>query len=123
MKLELKHLAPYLPYGLKWKNLVVGKENEVIGLEVVKGELRIRTNDGLYGYHSEKMKPILRPLSELTKEDAVNFDYVDEEHLKRSVIVGHAPFDVFNELLKEHFDVFDLIKNGLALDINEINKK
>ena len=60
MKLELKHLAGYLPYGLKYKDIPKGFD----GIR----ELDIKTFD----WCLENGKPILRPLSDLTKEIEVN---------------------------------------------------
>lgn len=60
MKLELKHLAPYLPYGLKLVYLD-GSIRDLIYLD-----LQSLSRIGIY------CKPILRPLSDLTKEIEVN---------------------------------------------------
>lgn len=73
-KLELKHLTGYLPYGLKvqlldrkkfTKRIVVGCTN--------KGILRIG-DDGHHNWEAyfDKIKPILRPMSDLIKEINVN---------------------------------------------------
>jgi hypothetical protein len=62
MELELKHIAPYLPYGL-----MVGKyfENNFFS-----EEMDISTMASLF--NDTRKKPILRPLSDLTKEIEVN---------------------------------------------------
>jgi hypothetical protein len=146
MKLELKHLAPYLPYGLKCKSTTIlfGEEDNGVyemGLISMRGVLK---GTG---------KPILRPLSDLTKE---------EYHLKiKSWFINHAENDVkittydngnyigltatykmmgdvftdiiinsggindtdywlVQNLLKNHFDVFGLIEKGLAINKNTI---
>lgn len=71
-KLELKHIAPYLPYRLKCKVTDRGK--------IVISDLNAAYSDNSYAFmnivESEKgfdeIKPILRPLSDLTKEIEVN---------------------------------------------------
>ena len=59
--LTIKHLAPYLPYGLKMK--YESKSHESIkDLTCSSIEYMIATE------HHGKFKPILRPLTDLTKE-------------------------------------------------------
>ena len=75
MKLELKHLVGYLPYGL---NGLDGRYAcELIGVlnddPFLIGELRVEYNQDNIGYDFATIKlcsfkPILRPLSDLTKE-------------------------------------------------------
>ena len=79
-KLTLEILAPYLPYGLKvrvedYKCDYVGREfDEVIGFHQwdKSGLLWSVLTDGGAKPSVEKVKPILRPLSYLTKEIEVN---------------------------------------------------
>jgi len=74
MTLELKHLAPYLPYGLKFKseygievmyscrtNMLPKYENQVV-VSVNRVEEKTLRPD------VDGSKPILHPLSDLTKE-------------------------------------------------------
>lgn len=62
MKLELKHLAAYLPYELKmYYETLLGVKRHWI--------LRCGTISEAIVYQN---KPILRPLSDLTKEIEVN---------------------------------------------------
>jgi len=64
MKLELKHLSPYLPYKL---NCLCGKKIEVI--QGLRNETYFIDKGSNYSYgYIEDCKPILRPLSDLTKE-------------------------------------------------------
>lgn len=127
MKLELKHLAPYLPYGLN------GEDNSLlIGLLEFRVQL-IHEPTGSYGNCEIKdFKPILRPLSDLKESDF--FD----EHISLGLdtvfmwnnimsIVKHKqysllPQSLFKWLLENHFDVFRLIEKDLAIDINTLEK-
>jgi hypothetical protein len=128
MELERKHLAPYLPYGLKWKmEGFPGFEQQYFNTRV--------------DYSTKKMKPILRPLSDLTKEIEHNGEkFVPAESVVsfykgcRSGSDFKIVMDQFTKRLKEqilsydqvqklfewHFDVFGLIESGLAIDINTI---
>lgn len=128
MKLELKHVAGYLPYVLKG----VSKE-ENLGFEEVKGF-------SIYGKHNtvclitniddidlELFQPILRPLSDLTKE--IEEDVVVYNKLSRrsqSDFAYEEPsvlkwaYDDIQILLEHHFDIHGLIESGLAIDINTL---
>lgn len=136
MKLESKHLAPYLPYALQistddegedWVETVIGLNNEAI-----------ETSVGNYWNYT--VKPILRPLSDLTKEIEHNgekiipVEYVfGKNHNIREVkdiyIInknGYSfratglVYDQVQKLFEMHFDVVGLIDAGLAIDINTL---
>lgn len=152
MKLELKHLAPYLPYGLKiqWDDT-----KDIYGISF--GETNY--NDNLYSLETLVFtmegkdvlgwKPILRPLSDLTKEiehDGEKFVPVDwiEMNLRKGIDI-YKPLNpefpieitittndyshevelydgylIMQKLISWHFDVFNLIDQGLAIDINSL---
>ena len=137
MKLELKHLAPYLPYGLKMKY----KGGDAIE-EMEAHHLAIN-----YEYNfKDRFEIILRPLSDLTKkidlnkngdefcfmsvyfqvdgdeEDKYNIYGTIPEYWKHALKVGGRYWDYWQtEILFEyHFDVFGLIEKGLAIDINTL---
>lgn len=128
-KLELKHLAPYLPYGLKFLT-VFDKQTPKL-LTGICGNI-IYYEDHEKWIAIDAIKPILRPLSDL--ED--NHCYVDqmEEDVNHSISYHNGlfsdltadDFDIkwlpqvsFNWLVKNHFDVFDLIPAGLAISYKE----
>src|SRR6478735_6118164 len=126
MKLELKHLAGYLPYGLKG---ISTEEN--LGIEIVKGYSIYGKNDTIClatnvdDIDLELFKPILRPLSDLTKEDlhifSVDFRIAiksgDKFYVEHYITLSEAEW-----LYENHFDIYGLIKNNLAIDINTLNK-
>jgi hypothetical protein len=125
MKLELKHLAPYLPYGLK----VVHKLDSSIIYELnyylkVKGN-RFRKDHWTIEEVLEYGKPILRPLSDFIGEE----DIVDEMTHNELLMMGNnidlverLSYDVVKLMFKNHFDVFGLIGKGLAININTLEK-
>jgi hypothetical protein len=138
-ELELKHIAPYLPYGLK------GTDNESIytlkfGLwEHISATLECGRSIGFNFLETDffSIKPILRPLSDLTKEIEIEGKkFVPIKILKNEYFVKEIDFfDVFNsneaeigiymksidytimpalysvyqKLFEWHFDVFGLI--------------
>jgi hypothetical protein len=128
-QLTLEHLAPYLPYKLRildgWGDI---REMKYTHLD----------DDGNSG-NIFGIKPILRPLSDLTKkiEDNRNkfvpINYINQHYLKCTIdkdgIVNDGidkyeilflPYCLIKELLQLHFDVFGLIEKGLAIDINTL---
>ena len=146
MKLEFKHLAPYSPYKL---NYFIDFEDgdvavyEMIGLFSDSGEVYL---DGYEAnLDSTNCKPILRPLSDLTKEievDGCKFVPImvlelDSHTLSVNQYSNHLEIrgvesnewtyaiDVYTEIMCKlfewHFDVFGLIEKGLAMDINTLN--
>ncbi|MDR2274324.1 MAG: hypothetical protein LBF27_25680 [Sphingobacterium sp.] len=181
--LTLEHLAPYLPYGLKVVSKINNYSYTLLG--ACKDEILIQ--DDLNGWYATNIfKPILRPLSELTKEiehNGVSFlpllllakvedyqnNYLDDdesgipiigkdvsdfdmgsmtyahtyrfrfdEELKLFVVdlldedgsmiseainIATRNFDLIKKLYEWHFDVFGLIDQGLAIDINSIERK
>jgi hypothetical protein len=173
-KLELKHLAPYLPYGL---NILIKRLKYPVSEYVEKLSI---SNLGVIENKIYNVKPILRPLSDLTKIiehngdkfvpikkiieivlgkkliQKMTFVNMTERHnyfvccyknqhgyfyhlsifehtflkvfviqievsnniSKRKSEVWGVPYSVFEYLLEWHFDIFGLIKKGLAVDID-----
>lgn len=148
MKLELKHLTPYLPYGLKaeminYKKDYVGKQyDKIIGIHGwSKNKDWCCLTDGGSKPSLNDIKPILRPLSDLTNDIEVNgekfvpivnlntqgynMDFDDEftfEDFIKSNILNNS-YGFIDSLIKWHFDVFGLIENGLAIDINTLESE
>lgn len=139
MKLELKHLAPYLPYKLKAVDYFDGMKLE---REIVPSNIMAFVED------DTRAKPILRPLSDLNKEigcviqndpsilrnylieiDGMsgNLKYIGKhnqadcfKYFNQCVGVLALPFHIIEKLTEYHFDIFGLIENGLAIDINTL---
>lgn len=162
-KLELKHLAPYLPYNIKvhldkWNEEVVGykfEPNGEIRLQMLISRNKNQKRIIFWTPKIEHCKIILRPLSDLIKlgddnipinEHTINmligesgtYGRVTMEHYEDNIELlvesdnyqnydseKSIDFDLFEkvrcELLKGHYDIFGLIKKGLAIDINTIN--
>lgn len=151
MKLELKHLAPYLPYKLK----VFRKFSSDVFPMVANNptvSLREGINIDNLIYDSEEYKPILRPLSDLTDE-IINEFYKDRaengvmvsdysvglvfhtctasykimgepytDFIYNRNSINETDYWIVQKMLQMHFDVFGLIEKGLAIDINTLNK-
>lgn len=123
--LELKHLAPYLPYELPiepiYKSTFMGGYNQ-----------RILDTSILDNYGLEEIKPILRPLSDLFngnyKDILDEFSPISLENFKIAFLSELKPLNAFDKinytiavkLFENHFDLFGLIEKGLAIDINQL---
>ena len=122
MKLELKHLAPYLPYELKVFLPIWKCERTISQLR----QKSIVTKDFANHLWFIDVKPILRPLSDLTKvngfslSDMITHGYHNEFWLPENFEVKYLMHLDFEKLVSWHFDVFGLIEKGLAIDINTI---
>lgn len=132
MKLELKHLAPYLPYGLKFMPTEYNKKiNQLSYLSTIHNSEEF----GVNGFTSKWIKPILRPLidlkifeKELYELCVVKGIYRTEFIYNYSTIlngkIDEKPINiyVYNFLIEYHFDVFGLIDKGLAISIHDIEQ-
>ena len=123
MKLELKHLASYLPYGLNIKDVKHGSVFEALhfittphqDFSLFKGNLDQLIND-------KYLKPILFPLSQFVK---FTFSEEVEECLlnySADFILNQTnrlPYFIIQEFLSNKIDVFGLIEAGLAEQVTE----
>jgi len=148
-KLELKHLAPYLSYGLqcqidfkftKYHPIPIIKVKGLSNAEIdkdIEEQIELVRDDDLDFRKLDSVKPILRPLSDLTKEIEHNckkfvpvkeleartntndeyFEWDDTEALMKWIT-----YDAMVLLFEWHFDVFELIPKGLAVDKNTLNQ-
>lgn len=135
MKLELKHIAPYLSFGLKCQiadefDKITNEANvfEIIGASTHSIQCdcgKTTTNQ----FHYEDVLPILAPMSDLSKKDIRDYivcnDVIDlsnnrhgflsiQEDLKEFTFI-----ELFRNLdffYRNHFDVFGLIDKKLAID-------
>lgn len=134
MKLELKHLAPYLPYGINviYNPLQAGRKYSKDRLSGIVEDVAFIGLGGRFGYvrrNLHEIKPVLRPLSDLTKDEYtfISEDETDYEFIADIVNMDSDSFqctklsyEFWAELFHYHFDVFGLIKEGLAIDINTL---
>ena len=134
MKLELKHIAPYLPYDLRFDNGRDYEKDYLIGIRANDYNVKMpQGGDGGY-FRLEKIKPILRPLSDLTKkidhngEILVPMDILCNEFRQYdcfefdNVNILNNPYNQIQKLLEWHFDIYGLIENNLAIDINTLEE-
>lgn len=141
MKLTLEHLAWYLPYDIKGVDYFQG--HTLIRDITVNNVMSIVDGD-------TKLKPILRPLSDMTKEinyglssyifielfeigDTDGFIYeFDSGNVKllkqlasislhnSTYDINYLPYPVVQMMYQYHFDIHGLIEQNLAIDINTL---
>lgn len=140
MELEVKHLAPYLPYGLKLQYIVRDKvENTGVMKSISHNENETYPTRVSIDFNDEEhiwmFKPILRPLSQIKKyfEPIFETDKEVNEYLSYEATTPfsveeilnykfqYLPYGTYQVLFKHHFDVFSLIDAGLAIDINTLS--
>lgn len=141
-KLEAKHISPYLPYKLKFWHLKLCNTQELTRVKIRRdGDILVDIESDTLIYessiNSNFIKPILRPMSDLTKKIKVNdVDIIPIEGMflpcgERGILTSWAnenkcwlgtqvSYLVYENLFELHFDVFGLIEKGLAIDINTI---
>ena len=69
MKLEITHLAPYLPYGLKWKFDGEDLTHDIVGLDITNRGVKLVSPYNDYGdCEISSGKPLLLPISSLYTE-------------------------------------------------------
>jgi hypothetical protein len=154
MKLEIKYVSAYLPYGLKvlhteWS----GKcESNIVNIQCISDEYITFSGNASDWYFDNnenecEIKPILRSFLDLTKEidcpevmgekilhvrelikiadgyvaddDNLNqwwYNYIND--ISKYPRYVHELINTY--LLKHHFDIYNLIPNNLAIDINTL---
>ena len=68
----------------------------------------------------EWIKPILRSVNDMTEEEKRNIDGTDWNNTIPGGAWEYSP-ETFRYLLSKHFDLFGLIKSGLAINAAELN--
>lgn len=131
MKLKIKHLAPYLPYGLNTRMSIPFDEEtitEIVGLTEEYAELIGIRKTITEHFEFSDIKPILIPLDEFKyySNGLKHLGYRTDENnilnLISQIKNGRCNYDIMQMCFKEKIDVFGLIEQGLAVSVtNELN--
>jgi hypothetical protein len=134
MNLKLKHLTPYLPYGLECHLMgevededaepSVPKVFKIVGASIDWAEVQWGKTTTQEWYY-EELFPLLRPMSDLTIEiEHEGERFVPYEKLKipfdmaahiEDYNYDNLPYRAISQMVEWHFDVFGLIEKGLAI--------
>lgn len=128
--LPLKDLCARLPYGVKFacnKNIYTAKGLDLIVTDEGDWEYAV-TAKGIAPIEIDFIKPYLFPMSSMTEEQKVEFDKMAEldmeytiTQIKNDSLIWTSGLNRYNWLIKNHFDVYDLIPMGLANDATGLN--
>lgn len=144
MKLELKHWSAYLPFGLKVKidttrwyekrEPFIAKLIGIFDFETLTVKY-IDEYSTTYSSNTDDFTPILRPLSDLDTQRLIDdlhgkmsdaifdwIDYFNSDSANKNVSILCAPYPVIEWCFENHIDIFGLIEQKLAIDINTLNK-
>lgn len=135
MELEVKYLAPYLPYRLRG----ITERNTIFELDIYSsmgGKIEKRD---ISGFLNNNIRPILRPLSDLDSLLKTNFEMLDSGLHDEEMVnlfcyenigtdenlvdldITKLPYECVEYMFRNHYDVFGLIGKGSAVDINKVN--
>ena len=127
MKLELKHYAAYLPFGV-----TISHENTKASVIMEAKHIAHR----LQFNSLEKIRLHLKPMFDLVADketcDLLNLElepnglflngwYLLQNSLNAVAISYEEMQNVLNILYAKHYDVFDLIPAGLAVSIHDVS--
>lgn len=119
-----KELTLYLPYDLQvLNNDRVETLNDIHAIETYHGSIWFtKTKEGSF-ININKVKPLLKPLDTLTRIELEQqgfdsyIDYCTWEQVGKPIErLWKAPFNMIMYLISEHYDVFDLINQGIAVN-------
>jgi len=134
---KIEFMAFSLPYGLKCET-IKGFIYELLQIDICEhlfyGQSEIDIDCGYYPYYANNSKPILRNLSDLTKE----IEHGGEKFvpINKLPIIGNECMSIIDDiysgwirwseiqkLIEWKFDIANLIEKGEAIDVNtlEIN--
>lgn len=139
MKLTLEHLCAYLPHGLKFKRFGATMVYTMVGVD--KNERPILRDDKKFDAHYDpSAKPLLRPLSDLTKPikhrgeefvpakkmlddafmpgDVQLLDLIISSGSSEGLRIDVMSYWMVRRLQSWMFDTHGLIESGPAVDVN-----
>lgn len=125
MELELKHVLPYVEHNVSF---IVDMEKFTDGnCKPEMREFKLNINNIELCLRHGKLK--LHPLSDLRKEEFNYLYTLLRVHIgksKRDKLIDEGygitdlPYFIVEQLFEKHFDIFELIPRGLALDISTL---
>lgn len=110
-----KEIKDYLNFYLGCE-IDINGQKEVLDSISQTGEIESLFRGNLRNYRhlsDEHIKPILRPLSDMNKEEKARWRLMVNSYQSYASTVKY--------FLDKHFDLFGLIESGLAIDATTIN--
>jgi len=131
MELQVKHYAPYLPFVLKVRCFRKSQSLFIKDLILTGDVLDYILIDN---YHND-YKPILKPLSDFDAIEQIKLfvgmghwcDMYDEffkvwfnDPANIDKLILQCSYEIMQYFFKNHYDVFGLINEGLAVSIHDV---
>jgi len=136
-KLTIDLVAPYIPFDLKFVSSLdniegfpkTNKQWTCNGISYLFGDFCLNTYENNDAYPVQSCELILRPLSEYSDIHSqsmydLNTDILIaieiEEFSNQKKSLASLSYTAYMELLRANADIFNLITEGLAIDINTL---
>lgn len=116
-ELLLKDLSTRLLHGVKVTTANPAVELGVISGISIKGNISVGTKDADIVIECTEVKPYLRPMSSMTKEEKVEFHKLCVSYYN----IYFNSMDSIDWLNANHFDYRGLIPKGLAIEVTPDN--
>jgi hypothetical protein len=130
-ELEIHHIIPYIPFKLEaemlmYKNDYVGKKYDIVtGINQwdKSGELWSLSTVGGSKPSIKDIKPLLKPLEDLLDSSILLKCYFkSNSEIINRVETNTLPYHMSIILIKNKYDIFNLIDSGLAHNIKTYTK-
>jgi hypothetical protein len=133
-RLQEMFLIPYLPYGIRYCEKKLNYKDFSISF-IERGE--ISTKGSVHNINNilktDDYYPILKPISDLEHKSSselksiygVNDEIIFwlQELTEKNTVIKYITLETYTFLLQHHFDIFNLIKDGLAVSIHDVKDK
>lgn len=133
--ITIQELGAYLGSGLKFISFDDDRKpviQTIKRLSFYKDQLVIESSEG-WDLGLREIKPIVRPLSDLTKEiehngerfvpvERLSFSYLDFTIMQFKIDKTRVSYSDIQKLIEWHFDINNWIERDLAIDLNTTNK-
>lgn len=122
-QLLLKDLCTRLPYGVKVTTTNPAVKIGVISGIFIKNKISVETKDADIVFDCTEVKPYLRPMSSMTKEEEDEFVSFTDTMFRfgEDDRLCVFPLDAISWLNKKMFDYRGLIEKGLAIEVTKEN--
>lgn len=122
-----EQLTPYLNSSLRMRVEQEYNPGQYYNLEVagfrndhrVTVFLKWEDTNGTGEFELEECQPLFKPMSDITNAQAKKFGYCDVSDLKWDVTKRKVKLYIWEWLLSQRYDVFNIIKTGDALNEND----
>lgn len=92
---------------------------KLVGIDISNNSRQVKVQDFLLT-ERDTIKPVLRPLNDMTEDEAIEFGWMRLFTLEHFVEKKLFQSELLAHMLVRYFDLFDLIQDGLALDATKM---